>query len=89
MEKIFNQIDTQADKYTGFLRDICSIETKSEDKPALDQLADFIEQFAKKDGFSVFFCYLSANRAFFDRVQRQISESCSYIAAFFNNVERC
>ena len=53
MEKIFNQIDAQADKYTYFLRDICAIETKSEDKPALDKLADFIEKFAKEEGFLV------------------------------------
>lgn len=53
MEKIFKQIDAQADKYADFLKDICNYETKSEDKPALDALADYIQAYAEKEGFCV------------------------------------
>lgn len=53
METIFKQIDAQADKYADFLKDICNYETKSEDKPALDALADYIQAYAEKEGFSV------------------------------------
>ena len=50
---LFSAIEKDEAKYIKFWEDICNIETISNDKEALDGLADFIQTFAKEEGFSV------------------------------------
>ena len=52
-DTIFTEIEKMEQKYIDFWRDICNIEGISRDKAALDEVADFIEAFAKEEGFSV------------------------------------
>ena len=53
INKIFRDIEKQEEKYIEFWKDICNIETPSGDKLALDQLSDYIQNFAVKEGFEV------------------------------------
>lgn len=50
---VFCEIEKDETNYIKFWEDICNIETVSNDKEALDGFADFIEEFALKEGFSV------------------------------------
>ena len=50
---VFREIEKDEAKYIKFWEDICNIETVSSDKPALDELVDFIQAFAAEEGFSV------------------------------------
>ena len=53
INKIFDEIEKNEEKYIRFWEDICNIETVSGDKEALDELADFIQAFATKEGLEV------------------------------------
>ena len=53
INKIFCEIEKQEEKYIEFWKDICNMETASGDKTALDELADFIQNFALQEGFEV------------------------------------
>lgn len=50
---LFAEIEKMEQKYIKFWEDICNIETVSNDKKALDELVDFIAEFATTEGFSV------------------------------------
>lgn len=50
---VFREIEKDEEKYIKFWEDICNIETVSDDKKALDEMADFVTVFAKNEGFSV------------------------------------
>ena len=50
---IFREIEQDEAKYIKFWEDICNIETVSNDKAALDELADFIQAFVAEEGFEV------------------------------------
>ncbi len=50
---VFREIEKEEAKYIKFWEDICNIETVSNDKEALDGLADFIQEFVLAEGFSV------------------------------------
>lgn len=50
---IFREIEKDEEKYIKFWEDICNIETVSNDKVALDELADFIQAFVSEEGFEV------------------------------------
>ena len=52
---VFREIEKDEAKYIKFWEDICNIETVSSDKPALDELVDFIQAFAAEEGFEDFF----------------------------------
>ncbi len=53
IDKLFDTIDAMSGEYVDFLRDICNIETPSEDKAALDRMADTVEKFTREKGFKV------------------------------------
>lgn len=53
INEIFCEIENQEEKYIEFWKDICNLETVSGDKKALDELADFIQDFAVREGFEV------------------------------------
>ena len=53
MKQIFEYIETNLQKYVDFLRDICSFEATAYDKAELDRMADFMADFALKEGFTV------------------------------------
>ena len=53
INKIFDEIEKNEEKYIRFWEDICNIETVSGDKKALDELASFIQTFALKEGLEV------------------------------------
>lgn len=53
MEAMFQQIDSQYQKYVDFLVRICSFEARAYDKQTIDRMVDYIEDFATKDGLSV------------------------------------
>lgn len=53
IKKLFESIDNHKDKFTDFWRDICSIESKSGDKAALDTVAYRVQDFAEALGFTV------------------------------------
>ena len=50
---VFREIEKDEEKYIKFWEDICNIETVSDDKEALDEMADFVTTFAENEGFSV------------------------------------
>lgn len=50
---VFRLIENNEAKYIKFWADICNIESVSSDKKALDEVADFIQEFATEEGFSV------------------------------------
>ena len=50
---LFSIIDQNVEKYIKFLFDICSIEGTAHDKKEIDALADFITDFAVREGFAV------------------------------------
>lgn len=51
MKKTFEFIDASAEKYLDFLCRICSFEARAYDKATIDQMVDYIEDFAQKEGF--------------------------------------
>jgi len=50
--KVFERIDTLNEKYLEFLRGMCRLEGDSNDKNSVNEVNDFIEKFAKEEGFS-------------------------------------
>lgn len=50
---LFSVIDKNEEKYVKLLFDICSIEGTAHNKKELDKLADFITDFAVREGFEV------------------------------------
>lgn len=50
---VFCEIEKDESKYINFWKDICNIESPSDDKEALDKVADFVAEFAENEGFSV------------------------------------
>lgn len=52
IDKVFENIEAEYPKYLDFLCEICAFETKTEDKETIDRMLDFIEKFAKAEGFS-------------------------------------
>ena len=53
VKALFCEIEKDESKYIKFWEDICNIETVSSDKDALDEMADFVAEYSKKEGFSV------------------------------------
>lgn len=53
MEKLFEIIDSLADEYKDFLVEICSIESKSEDKAGVDEVCGAVTAKAEKLGFAI------------------------------------
>ena len=53
MEQVFGYIEKNADRYITFLKDICTFEATAYDKAELDRMADFMADFALREGFSV------------------------------------
>lgn len=53
VKQILQTVENEANKYINFLCDICAFEARANDKETLDRMADYIETFAKKEGFSV------------------------------------
>ena len=52
-ETIFREIEKELPKYLKFWEDVCNVEGMSRDKVAMDQVADFVENFAVSEGFCV------------------------------------
>ena len=52
-ETLFREIEKNHKKYLTFWKDVCMIEGKSNEKEAMDRVADFLEKFAKEEGFFV------------------------------------
>ena len=52
MQKVFDYIEKNKDKYLDFWIDICNAEGTAEDKPSMDAVADKIEEFAR--GLNIF-----------------------------------
>ena len=53
MQKLFQQIDRLQEEYLRFWTDICNTESISSDRPAVNRVADQIEDFCNERGFSV------------------------------------
>ncbi len=53
VNNVFLSIDNLKEKYTQFMCDICRFEARAYDKETIDKMIDFIEKFAKDDGFLV------------------------------------
>lgn len=53
MENVFRYIELHAIRYVSFLKDICTFEATAYDKGELDKMADYMTDFALKEGFSV------------------------------------
>lgn len=53
MDKIFDYINKNQERFLSFWVDICNLEGVAEDKTALDAVADRISEFACASGFSV------------------------------------
>ena len=49
----FEEIDGLTPKYIKFWEDVCNLEGMAKDKDRMDQVADFVESFAKDQGFAV------------------------------------
>ena len=49
----FEEIDALTPKYIKFWEDVCNLEGMAKDKDRMDQVADFVESFAKEQGFAV------------------------------------
>lgn len=52
-KKLFSEIEKKEQQYLAFWETICNIETISQDKQALDELADYIQYYALEEGFTV------------------------------------
>lgn len=52
-EKVFDLIDNYEEKYLDFFKDICTFETPSRDKESMDEMMDYVENFARGEGFEV------------------------------------
>ncbi len=50
MERIFQTIDNNAEKYIAFLCQICSFEARAYDKQTIDAMVDYITAFAEREG---------------------------------------
>lgn len=50
---LFNYIDSQAEEYIDFLKNICSFEGTARDKNEIDKMLDYITEFAQEKGFTV------------------------------------
>ncbi len=61
------KIDAMSDKYLDFLEEICSIESNSTDKDAINRVVDYIIDFEKNNGYS------------FERVSFEKSGDCLLI----------
>ena len=53
IEEAFEGIQEMTPKYVDFLRDICNLEGMARDKARMDRIANYIEAFARREGFSV------------------------------------
>ena len=49
----FEEIDALTPDYVKFLEGVCNVEGMAKDKDRMDQVADFVETFAKGRGFDV------------------------------------
>lgn len=52
-KKLFYEIEKKEKQYLAFWETICNMETISQDKKALDELADYIQHYALEEGFTV------------------------------------
>lgn len=52
-QKVFNKIDELSHKYLNVLIDSCNIESKTEDKEAVDKVGDFFASIAKEMGYTI------------------------------------
>ncbi len=52
-EKLFQKIENNKDKYIDFLCKICSFEARAYDKETIDQMVDYISNYAQNEGFCV------------------------------------
>lgn len=52
-QELFNSVEINKDKYVDFLCKICSYEARAYDKQTIDQMVDFISEFAQKEAFKV------------------------------------
>ncbi|MBQ4145238.1 MAG: M20/M25/M40 family metallo-hydrolase [Clostridia bacterium] len=52
-KKVFKKIDELSDKYLNVLIDVCNIESKTEDKEAVDKVGDYFAAIAKDMGYSI------------------------------------
>ena len=53
VEKTFETIEANKEKYIDFICKICSFEARAYDKATIDSMADYISDFAKSEGLSV------------------------------------
>ncbi len=53
IDHFFQTIEAEKDKYIDFLCDICAFEANARDKQTIDEMIDFISEYATKEGFSV------------------------------------
>lgn len=51
--QLFQTIDTLQETFLDFLRRICTFEGRAYDKEAIDSMSDYIEAFAREQGFTV------------------------------------
>ena len=52
-QKLFQTVDDNKNKYIDFLCKICSYEARAYDKQTIDQMVDFISEFATKENFTI------------------------------------
>ena len=52
-QKAFEKIDELSDKYLNVLIDVCNIESKTEDKEAVDKVGDYFALIAKDLGYAI------------------------------------
>ena len=52
-QELFTRIDELEQKYTEFWKEICMMETPTEDKQRLDALGAFLKDFAGRLGFEI------------------------------------
>ncbi len=50
---LFQTVEANKDRYTDFLCKICSFEARAYDKDTIDQMVDYITEYAKGEGFCV------------------------------------
>ena len=53
IKKLFASVETNAEKYLDFLKNICSYEARAYDKETIDRMMDYITAFARAEGFEV------------------------------------
>ncbi len=56
IKQLMDSIEAEGEKYVSFLCDICAFEGRAEDTKTLNELADFISEFAKSEGFEIERC---------------------------------